>query len=102
RRHTRWPRDWSSDVCSSDLAWVSPSCSTGGRLVAAASRNTVPPTIGNEHRAIWQLLPQRRQLTHPPKGHSDEDPHLLPDGSIVRSEERRVGKECRCRRSTDQ
>src|SRR5690625_7894258 len=20
RRHTRWPRDWSSDVCSSDLA----------------------------------------------------------------------------------
>src|SRR5690625_6394390 len=26
RRHTRWPRDWSSDVCSSDLegyAWLS-------------------------------------------------------------------------------
>src|SRR6266702_5355564 len=22
RRHTRWPRDWSSDVCSSDLIWV--------------------------------------------------------------------------------
>src|SRR5207253_8419612 len=24
RRHTRWPRDWSSDVCSSDLneEWV--------------------------------------------------------------------------------
>src|SRR5690625_3141207 len=21
RRHTRWPRDWSSDVCSSDLRW---------------------------------------------------------------------------------
>src|SRR5690625_7990591 len=21
RRHTRWPRDWSSDVCSSDLDW---------------------------------------------------------------------------------
>src|SRR5437870_11183699 len=21
RRHTRWPRDWSSDVCSSDL-WI--------------------------------------------------------------------------------
>src|SRR5437870_13238502 len=21
RRHTRWPRDWSSDVCSSDLKW---------------------------------------------------------------------------------
>src|SRR5215510_6941558 len=24
RRHTRWPRDWSSDVCSSDLAQVQP------------------------------------------------------------------------------
>src|SRR5439155_12844072 len=24
RRHTRWPRDWSSDVCSSDL-WVASS-----------------------------------------------------------------------------
>src|SRR5690625_7523731 len=23
RRHTRWPRDWSSDVCSSDLQVVS-------------------------------------------------------------------------------
>src|SRR5690625_6071462 len=22
RRHTRWPRDWSSDVCSSDLSFV--------------------------------------------------------------------------------
>src|SRR5207253_3348856 len=22
RRHTRWPRDWSSDVCSSDLQLV--------------------------------------------------------------------------------
>src|SRR5207253_8597298 len=22
RRHTRWPRDWSSDVCSSDLGTV--------------------------------------------------------------------------------
>src|SRR5256884_3885196 len=24
RRHTRCSRDWSSDVCSSDLAWTSP------------------------------------------------------------------------------
>src|SRR5690606_41927373 len=24
RRHTRFSRDWSSDVCSSDLAWASP------------------------------------------------------------------------------
>src|SRR5215208_1364453 len=24
RRHTRWPRDWSSDVCSSDLSAIRP------------------------------------------------------------------------------
>src|SRR5215208_1336442 len=24
RRHTRWPRDWSSDVCSSDLVALNP------------------------------------------------------------------------------
>src|SRR5207253_6411821 len=27
RRHTRWPRDWSSDVCSSDLFVVTSSWS---------------------------------------------------------------------------
>src|SRR5690625_6665701 len=33
RRHTRWPRDWSSDVCSSDL---------GARL---AGGGTVTPLV---------------------------------------------------------
>src|SRR5690625_6295064 len=28
RRHTTWPRDWSSDVCSSDLK-TQMSCATG-------------------------------------------------------------------------
>src|SRR5437660_2671214 len=32
RRHTRWPRDWSSDVCSSDLG----ESGTGKELVAHA------------------------------------------------------------------
>src|SRR5437870_7414906 len=27
RRHTRWPRDWSSDVCSSDLSSLRSFCS---------------------------------------------------------------------------
>src|SRR5690625_8004556 len=26
RRHTRWPRDWSSDVCSSDLGGAGRGC----------------------------------------------------------------------------
>src|SRR6266508_4827005 len=44
RRHTRWPRDWSSDVCSSDLSEGeneaddgSPSWSPDGRRIAFTS-----------------------------------------------------------------
>src|SRR5690625_7752298 len=29
RRHTRWPRDWSSDVCSSDLFVLLPDLDSG-------------------------------------------------------------------------
>src|SRR5207253_6140331 len=39
RRHTRWPRDWSSDVCSSDLE---PGAATAGSLDAAESL-AMPP-----------------------------------------------------------
>src|SRR5215510_13705620 len=33
RRHTRWPRDWSSDVCSSDLLAPAVSLAKEGLLV---------------------------------------------------------------------
>src|SRR5215510_11325936 len=60
RRHTRWPRDWSSDVCSSDLVTY---------LMTALQ------FLADWRWEVW--------------------------GSIVilvmRSEERRVGKECRSR-----
>src|SRR5215510_7408923 len=37
RRHTRWPRDWSSDVCSSDLSlvWMSARATPGAQPAAA-------------------------------------------------------------------
>src|SRR5690625_5571107 len=35
RRHTRWPRDWSSDVCSSDLFNPAPAADTNIRDVLA-------------------------------------------------------------------
>src|SRR5207253_7109847 len=43
RRHTRWPRDWSSDVCSSDLSFSCTSCFARARgccQKSFASRNT--------------------------------------------------------------
>src|SRR5437870_11523779 len=43
RRHTRWPRDWSSDVCSSDL----PETSAGSLTVSGSSSNpTLVPNSG--------------------------------------------------------
>src|SRR5439155_11405559 len=61
RRHTRWPRDWSSDVCSSDL--YLPGFTGGiGKIVCGNAKD-----FG-------------RNFTR-----------------IRRSEERRVGKECRSR-----
>src|SRR5215510_2339675 len=45
RRHTRWPRDWSSDVCSSDLSvgasamWSGLRHMDGVDLLYAGSRN---------------------------------------------------------------
>lgn len=72
-------RDVSHDPSRS---WVSPSCGHS-LLVAAAGRNWEEDRFGHEHRAIWQLLPIRKQLTHPPKRWTDENPRVLGDGSIV-------------------
>jgi hypothetical protein len=64
-------------------SWASPACTAGGRLVATASRNLIPPVLGHEHRSIWQLLPARKQLTRPPWGWTDEAPHLFPNGALL-------------------
>jgi hypothetical protein len=63
-------------------SWASPACTPDGRLVASASRND-QKVFARPHRSIWQLLPVRKQLTHAPWGWSDEDPRLLPDGSLL-------------------
>src|SRR5439155_15176377 len=83
RRHTRWPRDWSSDVCSSDLSRSEqPSPSSRGQL--ACDRVLDPPA------ELGDVLVER----HVEGVDSALSPVL--DGDR-RSEERRVGKECRSR-----
>src|SRR5207253_8562005 len=44
-RHTRWPRDWTSDVCSSDL-YVGPSLLEDGRFDPICLKNL----------RLWQLM----------------------------------------------
>jgi hypothetical protein len=64
-------------------SWVSPSCN-GTTVVASAGRNWWEARIGRgELRALWQLVPARTQLTHPPEGWTDENPRVLPDGTIL-------------------
>src|SRR5690606_40679548 len=96
RRHTRFSRDWSSDVCSSDLfiamEWV-----PGGHLEQRiASRGRLP------EREVLPLAIQVAEglMAAHAAGliHRDIKPgNILFDAA--RSEERRVGKEWRCRRS---
>src|SRR5690625_4789710 len=69
RRHTRWPRDWSSDVCSSDLSALA-RLRGAGRAAASNRRSTRGPataaagTAGVGTRRLGKLsrrLPERRE-----------------------------------------
>src|SRR5206468_7625983 len=71
RRHTRSDRDWSSDVCSSDLETVVCDLSLQGAMLT---------------------------LKHLPQLQSELELTI----DAPRSEERRVGKECRSRWSPEQ
>src|SRR5256886_8877885 len=84
RRHTRFDCDWSSDVCSSDLMHGL----TGIPLDDCIGRGT-----GLDDRGLARkraVLASAWARCAPPRRPSE----LL---SELRSEERRVGKECRSR-----
>src|SRR5690606_41064080 len=72
RRHTRFSRDWSSDVCSSDLA----------------ARAVISNHMGPKYGSHWYLQPKLFQ-----RGYRHQA--LLDSIRSKRSEERRVGKEWR-------
>src|SRR5439155_6011683 len=46
RRHTRWPRDWSSDVCSSDLRDMM-------FVIQAAERTGARHPLLDKHHISW-------------------------------------------------
>src|SRR5256885_6858517 len=84
RRHTRLQGDWSSDVCSSDLI------------------------MANTHSLTGDYLARRKRIPLPEKRREGNGRSLIIKGArehnlknvtveIPRSEERRVGKECRSR-----
>src|SRR5439155_14685054 len=67
RRHTRWPRDWSSDVCSSDLGcdarygcrilWRSPSYALLVILTIALGIGINVTVFSVIHAVLWRSLP---------------------------------------------
>src|SRR5207249_8458423 len=96
RRHTRSKRDWSSDVCSSDLV-VSLGQRIDLRTPARAKGVVARPSVHVGELAFCVL--------HRPDDQCNAEEHL--EEEVVearvgeRSEERRVGKECRSRWSRD-
>src|SRR2546430_13191270 len=86
RRHTRFDCDWSSDVCSSDLELIE----ERGLEDWASEQGRMP--------RLFEGADTIPGLTRPT--HTFEDEMRLELGGRrieLRSEERRVGKECRSR-----
>src|SRR4051812_49626300 len=86
RRHTRLTCDWSSDVCSSDLKhWCWRPAVT---LAQPAALQLLVFPIGLQHQCFAQVVQHIQAIAGQRQAR-------------VRSEERRVGKECRSRGAPD-
>src|SRR5207249_6834835 len=96
RRHTRSKRDWSSDVCSSDLKTFPSEPISDEKFAARSFRRkaggSYRPTIP---RWSFVFLPIFLQTSGWRKHFQREK--IFTAGLRPRSEERRVGKECRAR-----
>src|SRR3712207_8763214 len=87
RRHTRYWRDWSSDVCSSDLEVQLSNARSGYQMLV----HRVSSSAAREAALAWETaaLPWFQ----------GDDAGTAAAEAEARSEARRVGKECRPRRS---
>src|SRR5256885_2858288 len=82
RRHTRLQGDWSSDVCSSDLVIMQALVAAAVAVVLVLVGVYVPGSpIARERDEVDSAVQKRTKLNQ----------------EVTRSEERRVGKECRSR-----
>src|SRR5690606_40125565 len=88
RRHTRFSRDWSSDVCSSDLVWFCLWLLSNDRCIFLYQQISTD---------LWKKLNQRVLCIHCRQTRFQSIRCFLYARDNHRSEERRVGKECRVR-----
>src|SRR5699024_11457687 len=91
RRHTSSKRDWSSDVCSSDLRWGGqiPTKEKGPLYAKRTKQDIRPAKSPGRRRAHGRGWVQ--------KGNGGAFSSRRTGRRGPRSEERRVGKECRSR-----
>src|SRR5699024_11870960 len=95
RRHTRSKRDWSSDVCSSDLDQIAGIGITNQRETAVVwDKHTGIPVY---KAIVWQSR-QTEDICKNLREAGYEETFQEKTG-LLRSEERRVGKECRSQRA---
>src|SRR5947209_19634505 len=88
RRHTRYWRDWSSDVCSSDLEMgENDTKKTEGLNTGGASGIQMADVSVDTETGVVSIN----------KMVAVQDCGLVINPKTARSEERRVGKECRSR-----
>src|SRR5690606_40439484 len=89
RRHTRFSRDWSSDVCSSDLDTAGLEEAPPGSIAARMTRQTEQAL--KDADLVLFVIDAREGVTP-----ADAAFARLVRTAGRRSEERRVGKECGC------
>src|SRR5256885_12081119 len=85
RRHTRLQGDWSSDVCSSDL--IAYGLQAYGSKVGLMDADVYGPSIPHLVGASGRPMARGERI----------QPIEASGLRLMRSEERRVGKECRSR-----
>src|SRR5690606_40535591 len=100
RRHTRFSRDWSSDVCSSDLKGMKKRLEQMYREADQAIAAGAEFIIITDRDSDQELAPIPSLLAVSAVHH-----HLIRQETrmkaSLRSEERRVGKGCRSRRARE-
>src|SRR5439155_2333774 len=95
-RHTRWPRDWSSDVCSSDLVALAFAHErTGQKIEEHQTKECLGKYhVSHIHASALDLddVVLRKMFFY-----AATPTLIIVDEAqeMTRSEERRVGKECR-------
>src|SRR5690606_41198335 len=89
RRHTRFSRDWSSDVCSSDLPILA-------ALVLSGLEETLKRVLSDGYLVAYGVV-LVVSILFMPRGLVGLFKRLTRRGGGTRSEERRVGKEGRGR-----